>query len=103
MKQARARLRVSRAGVEEAWAEAPQRWTLQQTAGDGWSEVAHQLLGEGAFGGDRTRTSIRVEEGGRAIVRAVAATPLRGNGVSTSAVRLRCESGGALVYLPGPL
>lgn len=102
-----ARLVARRAGdttrISRAFAQAPQRWTYGQPAADGWSEVSHQVLGDGAFGGDRSRAAIRVHPGASLVVRGVAATPLRGDGESAAVVRIRAEAGGAVIYAPGAI
>ncbi len=84
-------------------AAAPQRWTLARAARDGWLEVTHQLLGDGVFGGDCHRTSIVANPGSRLLVRAVAATPLRGEPPGATVTHLRVEPGASLVHLPGAL
>lgn len=87
--------------IARAYAQAPQRWSFGQTADDGWAEVSHQVLGDGAFGGDLSRATIRVGAGASLVVRGVAATPLRGAGESAAVVRLSVEPQGALIYVPG--
>lgn len=107
MSRSHARLGVtgSDAGTRllRATANAPQRWTVSRRAADGWLEATHQLLGDGVFGGDTHRTIISASPFARLIVRAVAATPLRGPQASATLTHLRAESGAALLYLPGAL
>ncbi|GIW17801.1 MAG: hypothetical protein KatS3mg064_0958 [Tepidiforma sp.] len=92
----------SPARLAEAYAETPQRWT-PGPAETGWRTVYHQLLGDGCFPADRLLTSVTVSGGARAVVRAVAATPLRAGAASVAAARLRVRAGSALVYVPGAL
>ena len=86
-----------------AGASAPQRWTLSRPRGDGWSEVVHQLLGDGVFAGDSHRTTIVAGEGSRLVVRGIAPTALRGSEPSSVATRLIVRRGARVLYLPGPL
>lgn len=107
MTSSRARLAVRREGhatrISRAAAVAPQRWTLATGPGDGWAEATHQLLGDGVFGGDAHRLSLRAGPGSRLVVRSIAATPLRAGDPSTMAVRLRAAERALVVYLPGAL
>lgn len=66
-------------------------------------EATHQLLGDGAFGGDRSRATIEVAAGTNLVVRGVAATSLRGSCASTAAVRARVGPHAGLIYSPGPI
>lgn len=84
-------------------ATTPQRWTIARGARDGWLDVTHQLLGDGVFGGDSHRTSIVAKPEARLGIRAVAATPLRGEAPGTTVTHLRAAEGASLLYLPGAL
>lgn len=91
----------NRTVVSTARATAPQRWTVVQRSRAAWAEAYHQLIGDGAFAGDRVGTAIRASDGARCVVRSVAATPIR-KGASTSVTRIRAN-GATVVYLPGAL
>lgn len=86
-----------------AAATTPQRWTIARGARDGWVDVTHQLLGDGVFGGDSHRTTIVTKPGARLAVRAVAATPLRGDAPGTTVTHLRAAEWASLLYFPGAL
>lgn len=85
-----------------AAATSPQRWTLARRSGGAWLEAYHQLIGDGAFGGDRAKTRIAVTDGAGCVVRGISATPLR-RGESVTAVRISAHGGGMALYLPGAL
>lgn len=76
---------------------------MARSGSDGWLGVTHQLLGDGVFGGECHRTSIVARAGSRLAVRAVAATPLRGDQPGTTITHLRAEEDSSLLYLPGAL
>lgn len=84
-------------------ASAPQRWTLQRRAADGWHDLVHEVVGGGIFGGDANRTTVRVGGGTRVAVRGVSATPVRGMRPSLSATRLVAEADASVLYIPGAL
>ncbi len=102
----RARLLLTATGgrtrIAAAYAETPQRWT-PGPAGGGWLTVFQQLLGDGCFPADRLATSIRLEPGAVATVRAVAATSLRAGAPSVAVTRLSVGPRATLIYLPGAL
>lgn len=84
-------------------ATAPQRWTLQRRASDGWADLVHEVGGGGVFGGDVNRTTIRAGAGTRLVVRGISATPARGNRRAITATRLVAEAGSTILYLPSAL
>lgn len=90
-------------GIARAHAAAPQRWVVTRPSADGWATVTHQLLGDGAFGGETHRTTVVAAAGARLLVRGVAATPLRGPGSSRIATHLVVRPGAQLLYIPGAL
>ena len=89
--------------IVRAYSAIPQRWVLARQGCDEWAEVTHQLVGDGVFGGDNSRTTIRVSAGASLLVRGVAVTPLRRQGPSSAATRLKVASGGSLIHVPGAL
>lgn len=105
MTAARAVIDVACASAPEVRlrATAPQRWTLQRRASDGWNDLVHEVVGGGVFGGDVNRTTIRAGSGTRLAVRGISATPARGAGPAITATRLVAEAGSTILYLPGAL
>ena len=105
MTAARAVIDVACAAAPEVRlrATAPQRWTLQRRASDGWHDLVHEVVGGGVFGGDVNRTTIRAGGGTRLAVRGISATPARGAGPAITATRLVAEAGSTILYLPGAL
>lgn len=84
-------------------ATAPQRWTLQRRASDGWADLVHEVGGGGVFGGDVNRTTIRAGAGTRLVVRGISATSARGSRAAIAATRLVAEAGSTILYLPSAL
>ncbi len=89
--------------VARAFAASPQRWTVSSPSIDGWTTATHQLLGDGSFGGDTSRTIVSVRPGAKLLVQGVTATALRGCGASMAATHLRVARGGAVLHIPGPV
>lgn len=85
-----------------AEAHAPQRWTIGAVAPP-WSTIYHQLLGDGCFPGEAVVTRYRVRPLARALVNAVAATPLRRGAPSRSVTEVRVDPGGVLILRSGAL
>lgn len=105
MTASRARIEFAVRGIQTAvtvaQASVPQRWAFGRYSPGGWTEVIHQLLGDGVFAGDRIRTRIHVRAGAHAVVRGVAATPLRPGTHSIAATRIEVAEQASLIYLPG--
>ncbi len=105
MTVARAVIDIEAAGTPDVrlHATAPQRWTLQRRAADGWHDLVHEVVGGGVFGGEVNRTTVRAGPGTRLAMRAISATPARGYRSGIVATRLVAAAGSTIVYLPGAL
>lgn len=107
MTSSRARLAVKasegRTSIVEAAAEAPQRWSFGRPGSDGWTEVVHQLLGDGIFERDRVRTTIHAGTRVRLAVRGLTAVPLRPGNPSVAATRVDVAAEATMLWLPGAL